>query len=632
MGQVYLAKKTGEGGVEVTCVVKTILAAHAAEEPFVGMFLREARILSSLRHQNIVPLFDCSRVDGTLYLAMEYVEGHDLRDVLRQAEESGRPMPLAVALRIASEALNGLAYAHSYVAADGRPLNIVHRDLTPTNILLSREGAVKLVDFGIAKDAMSENYTDTGIIKGKLHYLSPEQFEGRPLDCRVDVFAMGVVLYEMATGRKPFDAEPTAALIAQVLRGDYPPASAVAGAPAELDRLLARALAKKPEDRFASAGAMLANLEKLALRLGPLPISGLRDYYRALFETTPLPPLAGDDVPASAAQTAPVLKPAPSTAGPTGQASRPWSFASPAKSVTRDKSDGAATLPHTDPTVPLSPTHRNVLSGRDGASGAVRPKTRAFWLSAGALLIVLLIAGAVLLNKRSPSGSPVGSQPTVKKAQAAYRMVRVPGGSFTMGCSPGDSECDPDERPTHPVRVNAFWMDAMAVTQAQFEGAMGSNPSHFTGCPNCPVERVTWDEARSYCAKAGGRLPTEAEREFAARGGMTGPQYGPVDTVAWHAKNSGETTHPVGQKQPNAYALYDMLGNVWEWCADWYDEKYYAKSPAENPQGASSGTLRTFRGGSWFTAPGTVRATARNGDYPIFRKFDVGFRCVRDKN
>jgi serine/threonine-protein kinase len=314
MGQVFLAKKTGEGGVEMTCVVKTLLAAYAGDAEFVRMFLREARILASLRHQNIVQLFDCGRVDGTLYLAMEYVEGHDLRDMMTQA--GGRPLPLAVALRIAIEALNGLAYAHTRVGDDGRPLNLVHRDLTPTNILLSREGAVKLVDFGIAKDAVSEDRTIAGVIKGKLQYMSPEQLDGRPLDARADLFAMGLVLYELATGVRPFAADTTSPLFAKVLHGEYTPASVVAGTPQELDRLLAKALAKRAEDRFASAAAMLADVEKLALAVGALPINGLRDYYRDLFESPRLPHAAADETGSADEQTVgrPRLAPAPASA------------------------------------------------------------------------------------------------------------------------------------------------------------------------------------------------------------------------------------------------------------------------------------------------------------------------------
>jgi formylglycine-generating enzyme required for sulfatase activity len=209
-------------------------------------------------------------------------------------------------------------------------------------------------------------------------------------------------------------------------------------------------------------------------------------------------------------------------------------------------------------------------------------------------------------------------------------MVRIPGGAFLMGCSPGDSDCYDWEKPAHDVTVNAFWMDATPVTQAQYQAAVGSNPSQFIGCTACPVETVSWDGAQAYCAKLGKRLPTEAEWEFAARGGTTGARYGNINAVAWHKGNSGGKTHPVGQKQSNAYGLYDMLGNVWEWCADWYDVNYYASSPADNPKGPSSGALRVLRGGSWLAVPRLGRASYRLGNYAEVAGDDDGFRCVRD--
>ncbi len=234
-------------------------------------------------------------------------------------------------------------------------------------------------------------------------------------------------------------------------------------------------------------------------------------------------------------------------------------------------------------------------------------------------------------------GSPVGRDDLggvrcVRDADAPppVGLVRLPGGTFAMGCSPGDAECYDDEKPAHEVTVSPFWLDATAVTQAAFQAMMGANPSHFSGCPTCPVDSVTWDEARSYCEKSGKRLPTEAEWEFAARGGKTAARYGDLDAIAWCAENSDNKTHPVGQKKPNGYGLYDMLGNVWEWCADWYDERYYASSPAVNPKGPSSGKRRVLRGDSWRTPAAATRASDRFWDSPDVRYYSFGFRCARD--
>ncbi len=199
-----------------------------------------------------------------------------------------------------------------------------------------------------------------------------------------------------------------------------------------------------------------------------------------------------------------------------------------------------------------------------------------------------------------------------------------------MGCSPGDSECGPEEMPAVRVTVNAFWMDAKLVTQAQHQKAIGANPSHFSGCPECPVEMVSWDDAQRHCAKLGKRLPTEAEWELAARGGTTGARYGDLDAVAWYEDNSEGKTHPVGQKKPNGYGLYDMLGNVWEWCADWYGDHYDGSSPALNPKGPASGRAHVLRGGSWSDIAKDIRASDRAWGIPTFRGDDSGFRCVRE--
>jgi len=211
-------------------------------------------------------------------------------------------------------------------------------------------------------------------------------------------------------------------------------------------------------------------------------------------------------------------------------------------------------------------------------------------------------------------------------------MVLIPGGTFWMGCVPGDSEYSDDEKPRHQVTVDSFQMDTHEVTQAQYERVMGKNPSSFKNCSDCPVEQVSWDDARSYCSKVGKRLPTEAEWEYAARGGKDGEvRYGSLGDVAWYDGNSEKKTHPVGKKAPNGFGLYDMLGNVWEWCADWYDEGYYAKSPSKDPHGGESGADRVLRGGSWYDKPGFVRASNRNWFSSDFWNDFIGFRCVRDQ-
>ncbi len=222
-----------------------------------------------------------------------------------------------------------------------------------------------------------------------------------------------------------------------------------------------------------------------------------------------------------------------------------------------------------------------------------------------------------------PTGG-VAAPPRVEPQRVPY--VWIEPDSFLMGCSRGDTECYEDEKPAHRVTITRrFRIGATPVTQQEYQRVIGSNPSHFKG-PQLPVETVSWDEARKYCSAVGMRLPTEAEWEYAARARTTGARYGDLDLIAWYNKNSGNTTHPVGSKQPNAWGLYDMLGNVWQWTADSYGP--YAAGAATDPTGAASGDFRPLRGGSWLYVAQSARASRRLGLQPSSRSFGDGFRCA----
>lgn len=241
-------------------------------------------------------------------------------------------------------------------------------------------------------------------------------------------------------------------------------------------------------------------------------------------------------------------------------------------------------------------------------------------------------------------------------------FVTIPAGKFKMGCSPGDNKCDEDEKPSHLVTLTkSFDLMATDVTAGQFrmwEKANHHQPPQQPGWSgdDVPVVNVTWDEARAFCSFVGGRLPTEAEWEYAARAGSSGARYGALDDVAWYGDNSGNSridaevlwnqnsngyddalkangnrAHPVGRKAPNALGLYDMLGNVWQWTADWYGERYYrTKANHVDPRGPVSGDNRVLRGGSWDVVAGAVRASFRLRNDPAHREGDGGFRCARD--
>jgi formylglycine-generating enzyme required for sulfatase activity len=218
-----------------------------------------------------------------------------------------------------------------------------------------------------------------------------------------------------------------------------------------------------------------------------------------------------------------------------------------------------------------------------------------------------------------------------------WEFVRIPAGEFDMGCSPGDRECYDDEKPQHHVRIRtSFEIGKYLVTQTMWKSVMGSNPSRFKG-PGLPVETVSWNDVQEFLQRLNARndgyhyrLPTEAEWEYAARAGSMPVRYGNLDAIAWYWGNSGKETHPVGQMQPNAWGLYDMLGNVWEWVQDWYDQNFYQHSPDTDPQGPSTGQHRVLRGNSWDSGSGGVRVSVRGWDEPDDRNYGSGFRCVRE--
>lgn len=231
--------------------------------------------------------------------------------------------------------------------------------------------------------------------------------------------------------------------------------------------------------------------------------------------------------------------------------------------------------------------------------------------------------------------STVSAQPQVLKAGTkkinstdGLTYIWIPPGSFMMGCSPGDKHCSEEEKPKHRVEISkGFWIGETPVTQEAYERVVGSNPSSIK-MPQRPVECVTWEDAQRYCQLVGMRLPTEAEWEYAARAGSTATRYGKLDEIAWYDKNSRRETHDVRGKQPNAWGLYDMLGNVDEWVADRFDQTYYERSEVRDPEGPREGSLRLTRGGSSLNSSLSVSASRRFWREPVVPYDDVGFRCV----
>jgi serine/threonine-protein kinase len=612
MGVVYRGVHVVLGDV---VAIKAIFPELMLNPELRDRFMAEAQIQYKLHHPNIVQLREFLIEEGKFYIVMELVEGETLAHLLRKMR---RPMTASGAVEVFCQALEGLGFAHAH--------GVIHRDIKPSNIMLTRAGTAKLTDFGIARRLDASKLTRTGTVMGTPAYMSPEQIQGLKVDARADIYSMGVTLYEMLTGRVPFERSADAdsdypVLTAHINQAPLPPRQLVPGIPPGLEAAMLKAMEKRPEHRFASCQefrqAIVAPPSPPRVSVAPAPVLS------PLPVATPEPPVVP---PASAPPPEPIAPPG-----------------------------------HVEPPTPSPWTKKLLKFGGITAGGAV--------------LVGLVVAGIVWWRRPQPSPAvtppvqaptvsvpathpepevpkapvvptrekphPTVAAPASNKAKENPRdglmYVWIPPGSFMMGCSPDDNQCQDDERPAHLVSLpGGFWLGQTEVTVGaykRFAAATGRQmppPTSFDAewtNDRLPIVMVTWDDAREYCAWAGMRLPTEAEWEYAARGGSTEPLYGPLDRVAWHGGNAGGQPHPGGEKQGNAFQLYDMLGNAWEWVYDRYDPNYYKDERTQDPAGPSSGQDRVLRGGSWYDPAGTVRVSRRNRGYPGDRD-GGGIRCA----
>src|SRR5256885_2727730 len=263
MAEVYKAKTVGVEGFEKIVAIKRILPAVAEDEEFIRMFVDEAKITSQLSHANLAQTFDLGKIDDAYYIAMEYVPGKDVRAVFERMKRRGERMPLALASYVMARVCDGLDYAHRKRDPSGRDLHIVHRDVSPQNIILSYEGEVKLIDFGIAKAANKITKTQAGILKGKFGYMSPEQVRGLALDRRSDIFAAGAVLSELCTGERAFTGNSDFSVLEKVQQARVtPPSQVEPSIPLKLERIILKALAREPTDRYQQAAELAADLTR----------------------------------------------------------------------------------------------------------------------------------------------------------------------------------------------------------------------------------------------------------------------------------------------------------------------------------------------------------------------------------
>jgi eukaryotic-like serine/threonine-protein kinase len=284
MAEVYRAKERGERGKPASRIlaIKCMRPQLAREARFVDMFVREGKLALLLQHPSIVETFDVGRAEGRYFITMEYIGGKDLTQVLRRCQETNQRIPVPHAMFIAARIAEGLHHAHTLVGEDGRPLNIVNRDVSPSNVRLSYGGDVKLLDFGIAQ-ALMKFTSEIGVLKGKFSYMSPEQIRGMPVDARTDVFSAGIILHEMLTTEKLFRGDTEFALMEKVRKAEVPPPSKFnRRVPAELDAIAQKALARDVADRYQTGADFAVDLNRLLVNYRFDPRE-LQEFVRGLF-------------------------------------------------------------------------------------------------------------------------------------------------------------------------------------------------------------------------------------------------------------------------------------------------------------------------------------------------------------
>jgi formylglycine-generating enzyme required for sulfatase activity len=644
LGEYVVLEVLGEGGMgrvfkacqrrlNRLCALKVILPGRLPEPGQLARFHREASAAALLDHPNIVRVYDAGECRGMPYLALEFIDGTDLKRAVSRAA----PLPVAAVCSWIRQAALGLQHAHEH--------GLVHRDLKPSNLMLTRTGVVKILDLGLVQLASMhpgragpDDLTAPGTFVGTADYLAPEQaLNSKGIDIRADLYSLGCTLYHMLTGQVPFADD---SLAGKLLAHQQKAAVGVEVLRPELPRGLAavvrRLMAKDPAERYQTPEMLARALEPFA-RESTLP---------------------------------PRLFPSQSNESPTDPG---------------DPSTG--TVPPSDPQGLLPTVQQEPPSTlSQTAANRLRRPRRLLGMLAGSAVVCGLVLTAAILWLSNPPGQteptpPVGPTfPAVNQKPppdppsrftnaVGMTLVRIPKGRFLMGSPLAEQERKPNEAQHEVTLTRPFYLGAYPVTQEQYQVVMGKNPSHFSRAgagklyvrnfsdndlKQFPVENITWEDAVEFCRKLSElpeekrlgrvyRLPTEAEWEYACRAGTLVPlpfHYGEnvssTDANFFGDKPYGNAakgpylsrTTAVGSYRPNAWGLYDMHGNVWQWCSDWLDDWYAPRSPKEDPHGPDEGKLRCARGGSWGNPARDCRSACRGGFEPNKGYSHVGFRVA----
>jgi serine/threonine protein kinase len=400
MAEIFRAKAQGDAGFEKVVALKRILPHMADDQEFVDMFIDEARTVAQLSHANICQIFEFGEEEGIYYLTLELVEGKDLKRIMEYHRIRNRALPLNVALHVVIKVCEALDYAHHCIGADGQPMNIVHRDVSPQNILVSYGGEVKLIDFGIAKAMGRLTKTQAGSIKGKFGYMSPEQVSGKPIDLRSDIFACGTILYELIANDRLFKAETDIATMQMVRKAAFKPLSLVKpDAPPKLDRILQRALNREPEFRYATADDLLEDLEAFVAESGEsCSAQQLSRWANDVFATD------RRRAEARAREAELSLKRSPKAATQPGRPSLEIVEVEPAPAPeigTDPSGPRLPRLPESSVTGPALPAHLESISGRGTVSATFTqtefsPPSKKPWILVAIMALVLVTGGLLV--------------------------------------------------------------------------------------------------------------------------------------------------------------------------------------------------------------------------------------------
>jgi len=610
-GAVYLAY---DRQMEIQKALKIIPEALSNDKEAMLSLKKEAAIMVKLNHPNIVRVYDFHHNAEIKYIDMEYVDGVSLADL--KLEKENKKFPEEEVKKYALQIAEGLAYAHNQ--------RVIHKDIKPQNIMLTQDGTIKLMDFGIAETVHSSmsRLKNTGS-SGTLVYMSPEQLRGKDVGKESDIYSLGATLYELLTGNPPFYQGD---ITYQIINETPKP---IEGISQQMNDVVLKCLEKDLRKRFGNCKEPYDALKN--------PEKFLKNKTVKIKEQHESATSKSDDISENAG----------------GKKRHGWVLWTILLIVI-----GAGAAYYIVSKEKVQTTFVSIPEGSvlylDGNKKGTTPLKLAVNFGEHEIRLVNgkhTIKKNIFFSEKSPSRLNFKMNPFVNYTETAHslnlEMVAVKGGTFQMGSNDGPD----DEKPVHTVTLSNFYIGKYEVTQKQWKAVMGNNPSLFKG-DDLPVENVSWHDVQEFLRKLNQitgkdyRLPTEAEWEYAARGGdkSLGYQYSGsnnINEVAWYDSNSNLKPHPVGQKAPNELSIYDMSGNVSEWCSDWYRPYYYSHSPVTNPRGPTrylgSHVLRGgsaysdefFRSESWPEIVNFCRVACRGSTIPGTSCSAFGFRVVR---